>query len=190
MFVTGSSMQPLLCRGDQVTLQPYGADLPRVGDVVAYQASGGRVVIHRVVRVEPNQLITRGDNCPQEDPPVLLEQLLGRVTTLTRFGQRSRVWGDRAGRLLGSALRRANPWSRRVRSWLGPSYRAAAATGVVQRLARGRIQLRVYVYERPYGREEVLFLGERAVGARVDGGAWQIRAPYRFLVTPDLLAEN
>ncbi len=60
--VVGSSMLPLL-RGRESIVVVEAADRvpPRRGDVVLYKA-GGNYILHRVLRVRPEEYLIRGDN--------------------------------------------------------------------------------------------------------------------------------
>ena len=54
------------------------ADAYEVGDVVVYQ-SGSSLVIHRIVRVEDEYVVTKGDANNTEDDPVSLSAVKGRM---------------------------------------------------------------------------------------------------------------
>lgn len=79
--VRGGSMAPLLLDGDRVAIGRARFYLP--GDVVAFHAADGRLIVHRLLgyRLHHGRLacVTRGDAAPLPDPPVPLDRLLGRV---------------------------------------------------------------------------------------------------------------
>lgn len=84
--VSGSSMWPLIRnRRDSVLLAAMGRP-PRVGDIVLLKAPGlhGRYILHCIYKIHGNQLITLGDGCLEPDPPVPLEQVIGRVEKIFR----------------------------------------------------------------------------------------------------------
>jgi len=81
--VVGSSMWPTLRHGEVVVLVD-GA--PRPGEVVAIEA-GGRLVVHRLLRVESDRWILRGDANLRADAPVSRDALLGRVERVERGGE-------------------------------------------------------------------------------------------------------
>ena len=68
--VSGSSMTPTLCPGDEVLLEPMADRVgPRVGDVVVARLPTGWA-LHRVVDLSDEAVVTRGDACVARDPPI------------------------------------------------------------------------------------------------------------------------
>ena len=58
--LVGTSMQPTLIAGDELTLEPVEA--VAVGDVVLFRYRG-RHILHRIVAIEGERITMRGDNC-------------------------------------------------------------------------------------------------------------------------------
>lgn len=79
--VRGDSMAPTLNDGDQVRITPADPGKLQPGELVVYVDAGGQIIAHRVVRVEGAIVNTKGDNRDQDDPPVPLTQVLGKVQT-------------------------------------------------------------------------------------------------------------
>ncbi len=80
--VDGRSMEPTLQPGDLVVVvRKISLEDVSVGDVVVYRR-GGTLIIHRVIRVEGDTLITKGDNNLLHDPPVRFQAVLGKVLEL------------------------------------------------------------------------------------------------------------
>lgn len=86
----GSSMVPFIYPGDCLTVQSFGVEVPRCGDIVLYNR-GGEFCVHRIARIfkEGAALfyVLRGDALMDYDPPVAACELLGRVTFLERRGK-------------------------------------------------------------------------------------------------------
>ena len=79
----GNSMYPLIRRlKDQVTVRKCCRVLP--GDIVLFQRSDGKYVIHRVWKMENGQVMTMGDNCRYPDPWMPESEVLGQVTHIRR----------------------------------------------------------------------------------------------------------
>jgi len=93
----GSSMSPFIQDGDTLTIRPVRAADVRVGDVAFYRAVGGRLVAHRVVGRSVRQgrvvLAARGDAVSGSEEWVRPEQVLGRVVSVRRGGQITRLGG-------------------------------------------------------------------------------------------------
>ena len=82
--LNGYSMQPLVRRlRDYVTVQPLRRPL-KVGDIVLFADDMGRYVVHRVWKLQPDWVITLGDNCKAPDRPLRYDQIWGLVTRLER----------------------------------------------------------------------------------------------------------
>jgi signal peptidase I len=63
--VTGTSMYPTLEEGDMVVISNVQYSSLSVGDIIVYDppcSATGNSVIHRIVAIEVNGLITKGDN--------------------------------------------------------------------------------------------------------------------------------
>lgn len=81
-------MAPLLRPGDLVKLAPCGASFSR-GELVAIDDTD-RLLIHRVVALSQDHLITKGDALPYADPPRERTSLIGTVIEIRR-GRRVRA---------------------------------------------------------------------------------------------------
>ena len=101
-FYRGRSMLGTFHPGDQLTITPVTLASLRPGDVVIFRSmvhsQNQHEVVHRVVSVTPQGLITQGDNNHRIDRlPLTQEQLLGRVTQSIRDGRvypvRGGLWG-------------------------------------------------------------------------------------------------
>jgi signal peptidase I len=82
----GDSMLPFLRDGDILHVRPVPAAAVRVGDVICYAPSPGKLHLHRVVVRDARGFVTRGDALPYvEDVPTAA--LLGRVVARERAGR-------------------------------------------------------------------------------------------------------
>jgi signal peptidase I len=78
--VLGTSMAPAFRTGDNLLWVRAAVEDLEVGDIVLWETrAGGRYYAHRLIRIVDNILVTKGDNNPAPDEPVLATQLLGRV---------------------------------------------------------------------------------------------------------------
>ena len=86
--VRGDSMHPVIREDDSVHVEP-SRDV-RIGDVVLTLAHRG-LTAHRVIAHHGDTILTRGDNTPEADAPVLLGKVLGKVVWVERDGVRRYV---------------------------------------------------------------------------------------------------
>jgi signal peptidase len=83
-------MLPFLRHGDILHVRPLPAAAVRVGDVICYAPSPGRLHLHRVVARDERGFVTRGDALSYvEDVPAA--SLLGRVIARERAGRLRRL---------------------------------------------------------------------------------------------------
>lgn len=114
--MSGSSMSPAIEDGDVVTVEPISSDPIRQGDIVLYQSLYDTAVIHRVVRLDRSSpaklVVTRGDWAAQNDLPIPLHRILGRVKLVERAGERIKVVRPRR-----NFLRVAFGWFEKLKFW-------------------------------------------------------------------------
>lgn len=84
-LIVGPSMKPSFQTGDIVITAPVSPETLDAGDVVRFRTEGGAIV-HRVKEIQRDgavvQLTTRGDGNNVDDPPVVAEQIEGKVILL------------------------------------------------------------------------------------------------------------
>jgi hypothetical protein len=88
----GGSMVPWICDGDVLSVVPKAQVEVRVGDVVLYRDSPGKIVVHRVVaeqgQQEARRLLIRGDWRSQADGWISDTEVLGKVVAVERGERR------------------------------------------------------------------------------------------------------
>jgi signal peptidase I len=73
----GDSMYPAIRDGELVDIVPCDASSLRRGDIVLAAMRRG-LTLHRIVRISPDGIITRGDNATCDDGIITSANLLGR----------------------------------------------------------------------------------------------------------------
>lgn len=77
--ITSGSMWPDLKRGDLVLIKGIGSkEEINVGDIIVYQNPKG-FTIHRVVKLDEDTVITRGDANNVDDAPVGYDEVIGKT---------------------------------------------------------------------------------------------------------------
>jgi SOS-response transcriptional repressor LexA len=83
----GRSMFPAISDGDVLEVQPALSSRP--GDVVLLESDDDGVRAHRVIDLDAQSVITRGDACVEPDAVSHSSAVLGRVSSVvTKDGQR------------------------------------------------------------------------------------------------------
>ncbi len=100
----GSSMNPTLREPAIMEIVPYNGRPVRVGNVVHCLPPGTEeAIVHRVVRVTPAGMVTRGDDNPRDDGmPLQPQHIYGRVVAAHCGRKRRRIAGGAMGRMLAS----------------------------------------------------------------------------------------
>lgn len=85
----GFSMFPFIWNLDDITVSPLPSGGPRVGDVVAFiNPATEKLVVHRVIGMNKDSYLIRGDNAPKPDGLIPRESILGYVSKVDRDGRR------------------------------------------------------------------------------------------------------
>jgi signal peptidase I len=85
---SGGSMQPAICDGDFITVDPASPSCLVPGTVVVYRQRN-RLFAHRLLRIESDRsgapvFVCRGDAASSNDAPVAADQILGEVGRVQR----------------------------------------------------------------------------------------------------------
>ena len=87
----GVSMLPLLRQGkDLFTVRRKGPERCKRGDVVLYRR-GEQYVLHRVIKVRPDDYVILGDNCVGKEYGVTDADIIGVMTGYVRGGKEHSV---------------------------------------------------------------------------------------------------
>lgn len=98
----GSSMHPFIQSGNTIVIKPLEKITVNIGDIIFFRRTEkeNSFTAHRLIKIGKGQggtqLFTKGDDLGYYDPPVLQEQVIGRVVRVERNGKRleltSRPW--------------------------------------------------------------------------------------------------
>jgi hypothetical protein len=186
----GPSMNPTLHEPELMEVRPYNNRPVRVGDVIFFlPAEADQPVVHRIIRITPTGISTRGDNNTREDSFLLRpKNIIGQVVAAWQGQQRRRIRGGLPGRLISRWLRWRRTLERGVTPMLRPLYQALSHWRVLARLLPARLRPRVVVFHINGWDQFHLLLGKRTVGRCDDRrNQWQIQRPFRLFVDDGLL---
>ena len=182
----GTSMNPTLCELDVLEIAPYGNQPIRVGDVILFvPPDWNRPAVHRVVRMTPAGILTRGDNNSRMDSWVVLpKDVIGQVVRAARGRRERPIYGGEIGRLwaVGVGVFKV------LVKFPSLFYHLLARSGLLRYLLPLYKQMRIITVNRPVGEELQLLLGRWLVG-RCNPGMehWWIRRPFRIFIDVDSL---
>ncbi len=87
--VTGNSMWPILAHGrDRVIIKKYSADDIKKGDIILFEATKGKYLLHRVMYTTPTAFVSTGDANTFKDGTFPKESVIGYVTHIIRKGKK------------------------------------------------------------------------------------------------------
>jgi signal peptidase I len=125
---TGRSMASTFQPGDRLFAVHAGITDIRPGDIVVFKCLNHtgktRDVVHRVIAVSKDGLITRGDNNSRPDNQCVTSEIFsGLVTHYERDGIKREVLGGRAGIFKADSIRALQPCKRAFLSLARGPYR-------------------------------------------------------------------
>jgi phage repressor protein C with HTH and peptisase S24 domain len=83
----GFSMFPVIQDGDRVLIEPLGGSEPVIGDIAAFiQPDTASLAIHRIIGINGDAYLLKGDNTLEADGYVPRTDILGLVRVVERTG--------------------------------------------------------------------------------------------------------
>ncbi len=207
---TGRSMSPLFRPGDVLHVKAKAFDQIRPGDVIVFGQArptddAGREVslpsspprsnwplavavddhriVHRVIALRPEGLVTRGDANPLPDEELVTpDRLEGLVIGLERGGRHLTVYGGHRS-LAGAVIARiARPAWRRMRRIASLPYALIRSTGLAKCVWKPR--LRTLSISTPQGPLVKTLCGDRTIARWwPNSGRFECRKPYDLVVS-------
>ena len=80
--ILSGSMEPEMSKGDLVLVAE--TDSMAIGDVVVYQ-DGSTLILHRIIELDGDTVVTQGDANETADDPISLESVKGKVVFLLPY---------------------------------------------------------------------------------------------------------
>ncbi len=188
---TGPSMKPLFRPGDGIIVDAeVSFDKLKVGDVICFDKpdQSGITVVHRIVRITPDGVITRGDNNSDYDPYIVTAAMRPQLVKWLKRGSKTYPV---ANGWRGICLHRYHLLRRRILLLSLPLLRRLYLMLVeLELLSRFKIlndKLTLAGFKGARGRVEFIMLNHRSIGHRRPDGTWHISFPWRFLIDPERL---
>lgn len=185
----GPSMYPTLRSVDNViTEKCLCRDNIRVGDIIVYPHPDRTFdVVHRIIQIRYDGVITRGDNNNKMDPYIIkFDDIKGKVIAITRGKKIMNIRGGSVGYVLHKVML--------LRKYIVffikfPLRRLSAIItdskffNFLDPLFKIKI---IYVNNNGIHRE-ILRFGDRAIGKRCGQSEWFIKFPYKYFIKKERL---
>ncbi len=187
----GSSMNPTLKDLDIVEFVPYRDREMKRGDVVVIQPTDGeeQKVIHRIVTIKGQAIITQGDNNLERDREDLApSNILGYVTSVRRRNQHLKIQQGMLGYIRFLWINSKKKLHSNLLRSLHYPYQWLYSSESVVRVFSRFLNYRTVVYDGSEKSEIQLFIGSLQIGRlRHGSNTWEIMPPFRFMINPSLL---
>jgi len=190
---SGPSMNPTLKPGDGLEILTYGNRSEiRIGDVIVYPHPFGTVdVVHRIIKIRHDSVITRGDNNNRIDPyTVRFEDISGKVVAAKRKNRRVSIKSGNAGFYIHKFMLFRKYF---LLYGLVPFRFVSdliAASGIFN-IFHPVFNLKTIHINRDHEKQLILVSGSRPIGRQMPGsGEWQIRFPYKYFINKRRLKKS
>jgi len=131
--------------GDKLTIEKIPINQVRKGDAIIFRIAKkdeDDFVVHRVVDLTPNGLVTRGDNSRKQDTELVAEEnIYGRVIAYDRKGNICRTWNGRLGMMRAGALHGRLQFTQILMFFLRKPYLMIRESGIAAKLWRPEIEI-------------------------------------------------
>lgn len=85
--VVSGSMLPKIQVGDMIIIDTNSKNY-EIGDIITYTDKNDALVTHRIISIEDEEIITKGDNNNSEDPAIDKEKIVGKyITKINNLGR-------------------------------------------------------------------------------------------------------
>jgi hypothetical protein len=106
-------MWPTIRHGDMLEIEPDGKRLLHLGEIVLIQVEGKDPLVHRIIRVFEDAVITQGDRARTPDGVIRKAQIIGRVVAFQRRGSWTRL-DRKMDRYTGYILAKTLPFVKKI----------------------------------------------------------------------------
>lgn len=184
----GPSMSPVLKPGDGIVVNKIaGLDTFKVGDIICFRPENFEYfIIHRIIKITKNGIITRGDNNSENDIYLIDESFEPILVTGIRRGNKTiKVYGG----TLGYLNQKKNIIFKKLRIIFKSSLKRIldqiAEYGIFYSMNIFKNRIKVLNYKMNYNEYDIMLLNKKQIGKRYKGQDWNIRQPWRLFINPN-----
>lgn len=157
------------------------------GDVVVFVSPAQSYLIaHRIVKIDAQEIRTKGDNNPAVDPWILTaDKIIGRVVYAYRGKKKLRIYGGSAGLWWAFFVGLIRSMRSGIFFLLKPAYYRIIKTGLMNKLFNRILRVRVF-HINASDFELHLFLGTHIIGRYSSlNKKWYLLKRYEALINKD-----
>lgn len=85
--VVSGSMEPTILKGDMIVINTKNKNY-KENDIITFRGKEGEFVTHRIMSIDEDMMITKGDNNNTEDDPISTKSIVGKYVTKINGGGR------------------------------------------------------------------------------------------------------
>lgn len=139
--------------GDKLIIEKVPFERIKKGDVLIFKKTredDSDFIVHRVAAISPRGIITRGDNCINNDTELLLkERITGRVIHYNRNKKNHKIWNAQLGMIRAMLLRDTLFLKRLIKLLFRNIYQKIVKTGIFTKVWYPEIE--IFQYNTPKG---------------------------------------
>jgi len=185
----GPSMYPTIKTGDafkldkKITYSDY-----RIGDIIVYPHPKKPIdVVHRIIKVKADGVITRGDNNNLIDPyTIKFGDIKGRVAYIKRGSREIKVSNGIRG-FIWHKIMLFRKISRIYIAFPVKMFNAVIIKSRIFFFIQPLLKLSIIIVKREEKNEENLVFKKKVIGKKFDDEPWKIRFPYKLFIDPGKL---
>lgn len=178
-------MSPVLKPGDGVVVEKNSSiDTFKVGDIICFRPKGyPHFIIHRIVKIKSNGIITRGDNNASNDHYLINEEFEPVLVTGIRRGDKTiKVYGGKLGYLNQKKNILFKKLRRIFKSSLKRILDKIAGTGIFYSFNIFKNKIKVLNYKMNKLEYDIMLINKKQIGKRYKGEKWNIRQPWKLFI--------
>lgn len=187
LFYRGSSMRGTFKPGDKLIIEKVPFDRIKKGDLIIFSRNENEeddFIVHRVVAVNPKGLVTRGDNCFDNDKNLVIEEnIVGRVIANDRRGKVHQVQNGRAGAFRAAMLHSRLQVINLVKFFLRKPYLILKKSGFITKIWQPEID--IFQFQTSDGPlVKYVHKGKTVAICWTDQHRWWVKRPFCFFLNP------
>jgi signal peptidase I len=192
--ISGNSMYPTLRGLDIITVSPYNGREVKCGDIIVYISpiTSNIKIAHRVIRISPDGIITRGDNLKVNDSWIVPNgAVIGKVESVRRNRKLFKAKNGPVGQIIGYShyvkLLSLDFIRKRIYVLISPLfisiYRFLSRSGIFRIWIPAPWKPRLMSFSKPEGLELRLLMGKRKVAVHTPfSKRWIIKKPFKLFI--------